>query len=100
MKTARKWVDFLSDEDLAFAKRLILTSGSLKDVAAQYGISYPTVRLRLDRLIAKIQVFDSAEITTEFERTVRSLCAENRIDTKTMKILLNAHHEDMEGLES
>ena len=47
---ARGWLEYMSEEDLAFIKRFVLASGSLKDVAAGYGISYPTVRLRLDRL--------------------------------------------------
>ena len=51
-----RWTDRLVDEDLAFVKRLVMTSGSLKDLASAYGISYPTVRLRLDRLIGKIRV--------------------------------------------
>src|SRR2546430_7511402 len=36
----------LSEEDLGFLKRFLLAGGTLKDLAAQYGISYPTVRLR------------------------------------------------------
>ena len=34
----------------------MLASGSLKEVAHQYGVSYPTVRLRLDKLIQKIRL--------------------------------------------
>jgi len=44
------WIKELSEEDFQFIKRLILASGSLKDIASQYGISYPTVRIRLNRL--------------------------------------------------
>jgi len=92
----RKWTEMLSDEDLAFIKRFVLASGSLKDIAAAYGISYPTVRLRLDRLIAKIEVIDSQEITTEFERVLRSLYADGRIDMDTMRALLRAHEQERE----
>ena len=55
------WIEKLEDEDLAFVKRFVLASGSLKEVAAQYGVSYPTVRLRLDRLIQKIMLAESRE---------------------------------------
>ena len=61
----------MSDEDLSFIKRFVLASGSLKEVAAGYGISYPTVRLRLDRLIAKITVVENTDIRSEFERLLR-----------------------------
>ena len=55
-----------------FVKRFILSSGSLKDLAQAYGISYPTVRLRLDRLIAKIQVVEDQQVTSPFEKLLRA----------------------------
>lgn len=91
-----EWLDWLSDEDLAFLKRFVLASGSLKDLAAAYGISYPTIRLRLDRLIEKIKVVDSHQITSDFERTLRSMFADGRIDASTLKSLLVAHQQDLE----
>ena len=51
-----EWMVDLDDEDVAFVKRFLLASGSLKEVARQYGVTYPTVRLRLDRLIQKIRI--------------------------------------------
>jgi len=95
MPSAR-WLDYLSDEDLSFVKRLVLASGSLKEVAAGYGISYPTVRLRLDRLIAKIRITDNADIHSEFERVLRAQHAEGRIDAETLKTLLAGYQKDLE----
>ena len=69
---AASWLEQLSDEDVSFIKRFVVASGSLKELAKAYGISYPTVRLRLDRLIEKIKVLDSQEIVSEFERTLRA----------------------------
>ena len=91
-----RWIDYLSNEDLAFIKRLVLASGSLKELAAGYGISYPTVRLRLDRLIAKIGVVDSTEIQSEFERVLCAQHAEGRIDADTLKMLLAAYRRETE----
>jgi hypothetical protein len=93
----KKWVDLLSDEDLAFLKRFVLASGSLKGLAQAYGISYPTVRLRLDRLIEKIKILDSQEITSDFERVLRGQFAEGKIDMETLRVLLAAHREELEG---
>ena len=45
----------LPDEDQAFILRFFLTSGSLKEMATVMGISYPTVRNRLDDLITKVK---------------------------------------------
>ena len=50
MPGAPLWIGHLSEEDLVFLKRFLLAGGTLKDLAAQYGISYPTVRLRLTLL--------------------------------------------------
>lgn len=99
MRPAASWIDRLSDEDRSFLKRFLLASGSLKAVAAEYGISYPTVRLRLDRLIEKIKVFDDAQITTEFERTLRGLYADGKIDIETMKQLLIRHREELDAVQ-
>ena len=77
---AESWLTRLNDEDESFIKRFILASGSLKELAEAYGISYPTVRLRLDRLIEKIKILDSAEIVSEFERTLRARYAEGKLD--------------------
>jgi Domain of unknown function (DUF2089)-HTH len=93
----KSWIDYLTEEDLAFVKRFILASGSLKALAEAYGISYPTVRLRLDRLIAKIGVVDDHQITSPFERTARALYAEGKLDGPTLKALLAAHCEETEG---
>jgi hypothetical protein len=95
-RAAKTWIDYLTDEDLAFVKRFILASGSLKEVAQAYGISYPTVRLRLDRLIAKIQVVDDQQITSPFEKLVRSAFAEGKIDLSTLRLLLTVHREELE----
>jgi len=90
----KRWIDFLEDEDLAFIKRLVLFSGSLKDLATAYDVTYPTVRLRLDRLIAKIKVYDDNEIQDEFERHLRATYAEGKIDPESFKRLLAAYRNE------
>jgi len=45
----------LPEDDQAFILQFFLTSGSLKEMASRLGISYPTVRNRLDDLIAKLK---------------------------------------------
>ncbi len=92
------WIDRLSDEDKSFLKRFVLASGSLKAVAEEYGISYPTVRLRLDRLIEKIRIFDSEQIISEFERQLRAQHIDGKLDHATMKILLDAHRAEQSRL--
>ena len=90
------WFEQLSEEDAAFIKRFVEASGSLKDLAKAYGISYPTVRLRLDRLIEKIKILNSQEILSGFERALRARFAEGKIDKETLKALLIAHQKELE----
>ena len=37
-----EWMTGLEEEDVTFIKKFILASGSLKEVAGQYGVTYPT----------------------------------------------------------
>jgi hypothetical protein len=45
----------LADEDLDLVARLVVHSGSLKDLAIAYDVSYPTIRARLDRVIERLK---------------------------------------------
>lgn len=45
----------LPREDLDLIVELVLQSGSLKDVAQRYGVSYPTIRVRLQRVIERLK---------------------------------------------
>ena len=96
-KPTGNWVRMLTEEDIGFIKRFILASGSLKELASIYDISYPTVRLRLDRLIEKIKVFDAFEKASEFELLIRSFYAEGKIDMVIFRTLLETHKKEMEA---
>ncbi len=96
MTAAKTWLDFLSEEDLSFIKRFVLASGSLKEMATAYGVSYPTIRLRLDRLIAKVQVVDQQQTLSDFERLARAQYADGKLDLDTLRVLLRAHQVALE----
>ncbi len=92
------WLNALDDEDLNFLKRFVIASGSLKELARVYGVSYPTVRLRLDRLIQKIQVIDEAAEFSPFERKLRLLLADGAISAATFKTLLEAYEQEIQSI--
>lgn len=48
----------LSEEDQQFVLAFIKCSGSLKQMAADMGLSYPTVRNILDNIIEKLNSYD------------------------------------------
>ena len=89
------WMAELEDEDLTFIKKFLLASGSLKEVASLYGVSYPTVRLRLDRLIQKIQLKENAE-ADPYISLVKRLAVDDKLDFDTAKILITAYRKTKE----
>ncbi len=89
----KRWLENLEDEDLMFLKRFLMASGSLKDLAEAYGVSYPTVRLRLDRLIQKVRILEDARSLDVFERQLRAEFAEGRLDETTFRRLQRVYHQ-------
>ena len=82
-----EWMAGLEDEDIAFIKKFLLASGSLKEVAQQYGVTYPTVRLRLDKLIQKIQISEDTS-NEPYVSLVKRMVVNDKIDFDTAKILI------------
>jgi len=91
-----EWMAGLEDEDMVFIKKFILASGSLKEVAGQYGVTYPTVRLRLDRLIQKIKLGENRE-ADPYIATIKRLAVEDKLDFDTAKLLIAEYKKQRKG---
>jgi hypothetical protein len=80
----------LTEEELDLVLQMVLASGSLKELAHTYQVSYPTIRLRVDRLIERLRQFmggappdpmmqlladlvERGEVTVAAARSVRDL---------------------------
>ena len=87
------WILVLENEDLEFVKNLVLHSGSLKDIAKVYEVSYPTVRLKLDRLINKIKMNDAVE-NEEFIKFIKSLSIDDRISVADAKLIIEKYKQE------
>jgi hypothetical protein len=85
-----EWMANLDDEDVVFIKKFLLASGSLKEVARQYGVTYPTVRLRLDRLIQKIEISED-NATEPYIGLIKRLAVNEKVDFDTAKILISEY---------
>ena len=85
-----EWMAGLEEEDVAFIKRFILASGSLKEMAGQYGVTYPTVRLRLDRLIQKIRLTEDTA-ADPYIATIKRLAMNEKLDLDTAKVLITEY---------
>ncbi|MDF2678012.1 MAG: hypothetical protein K0Q97_2349 [Bacillota bacterium] len=85
-----EWMINLDDEDVSFMKKFIMASGSLKEIAKLYGVTYPTVRLRLDKLIQKIQISEDTA-TEPYIALIRRLAVNEKVDFDTAKILISEY---------
>ncbi|MBS4203539.1 DUF2089 family protein [Lederbergia citrea] len=83
-----EWMVNLEDEDIMFIKKFLQASGSLKEVANQYGVTYPTVRLRLDRLIQKIQISEDTS-NEPYIGLIKRMVINEKLDFDTAKILIS-----------
>lgn len=88
-----QWILELDIEDLTFIKNFILCSGSLKEMEKVYDVSYPTVRLRLNKLIQKIQINDKKE-EEPFIKYIKGLALDERLDVETAKDILDKYKKE------
>lgn len=90
-----EWMAELDEEDVAFIRRFLLASGSLKEVAGEYGASYPTVRLRLDRLIQKIRLGED-RAADPYVALIKRLAVSDKVDFDAAKILISEYKKQKE----
>ena len=91
-----EWMAALEEEDISFIKNFVLASGSLKEMAKHYGVTYPTVRLRLDKLIQKINISDDyAE--EPYVALIKRMAVNDRLDFDTAKILISEYKKSKSG---
>ncbi len=88
-----QWILALEPEDATFLKNFVLKSGSLKEIAKLYEVSYPTVRLRLDKLIQKIELSDQKE-EEPFSTFIKGLAVDARIDLEIAKIIIDKYKQE------
>ena len=96
MELVPDWMTGLDEEDVAFIRKFLLASGSLKEVARVYGVSYPTVRLRLDRLIQKIRLSEAQE-GDPYIAQIKRLALNGRLDLDTAKLLIEGYKQQRKG---
>ena len=92
-----QWMLALEPEDSAFLKNFALKSGSLKEIARLYQVSYPTVRLRLDKLIQKIELADQQE-EEPFTAFIKGLAVDSRFDVETAKQIIDKYEKERQHI--
>ena len=94
-----RWTDILEPDDLNFVRRFVLSSGSLKEMAEEYGVSYPTIRQRLDGLIEKIRRATKEKPVSELRRVIRKMVENGELDLPDARKILTAGAKDLKDLE-
>ncbi|MED4285141.1 DUF2089 family protein [Priestia megaterium] len=95
IKDVPSWILSLESDDLEFIRKFVLNSGSLKQLAKDYEVSYPTVRLRLDRLIQKVEINEEHN-KEELISLVKKLAVEERISLEDAKLIIEKYKEEKE----
>lgn len=90
------WIENLENDEIDFIKNFVIMSGSLKELGKMYDVSYPTVRLRLDRVIQKIKMNDQ-EINEPYINLIKRLAIDDKIETDVAKILIKEYRNSIIG---
>jgi hypothetical protein len=87
----------LEAEDLEFILRFVLASGSLKDVAVQYGVSYPTIRGRLDRLIERLRQLAEGRTPDPMAELLSEFIEKGQLSARSARKILDVHRSRLDG---
>lgn len=87
------WFVNLEREDQEFVKQLVIASGSLKQLAMIYQVSYPTVRMRLNTIIQKINFIEDNGANT-FETKVMKLVIDEKLSLEVAKQIITDFREE------
>jgi hypothetical protein len=71
----------LPREDLELITELVLQSGSLKGLAKAYGVSYPTIRGRLDKVIERLRGLIEGRVPDPVSDLLASLVERGELST-------------------
>ena len=83
----------LADEDLDMVLNLVLASGSLKELARRYQVSYPTIRGRLDKLIDRLQALVADRPLDPMADQLAKLVERGELSLEGAKATLALHRE-------
>ena len=95
MKNIPQWITELSEEDLNFVKRFVLSSGSLKEMAKIYGVTYPTVRSRLDRVIKQILSSDEKK-EDAYISLIKKMVLDEKLEFDAAAVLIQEYRKEKE----
>ena len=87
----------LPAEDLDLIVELVLQSGSLKGLAEAYGVSYPTIRARLDRVIERLRGVVRGDSPDPMNELLARLVEQGQLTPPAARSLREQHRAAMES---
>lgn len=87
-----------AEQDMLF--ELLLASGSLKSLAERYGVSYPTIRARLDRLIARVEELQADSGVDQLAHKLADLIEVGSMQPQAAREVLELHRTILESAQS
>jgi len=89
------WFLDLEEEEQEFLKRFILASGSLKQLAKYYKVSYPTVRIRVDKIIEKIKLKNYNQ--DSFKVKLMQMVIDEKVSLDSAKEIIREYEDSING---
>ena len=90
----------LEEDDLDFIVQFVLASGSLKDMAQLYGVSYPTIRATLDRVIANLRQKLSVGGPDEMTELLATLVERGELKPAQAKRIRELHRSAVDEVQA
>lgn len=84
----------LNDADREFVLRMVLASGSLKELALAYGVSYPTIRARLDRVIEHLKAAQAGRPPDAMAQLLADFVEEGQLASAAAQAILQLHRQE------
>ena len=95
MKEVPIWITDLEEDELKFIKKFVLASGSLKEMADMYKVTYPTVRARLNNIIEKVKMSEENK-EDSYVKLIKKLALEEKLDFDAAAILIREYRSKKE----
>lgn len=87
----------LPREDLDLIVQLVLKSGSLKDLATSYGVSYPTIRARLDRVMERLAAAVEGRKRDPLSELLATLVERGEMSVSAARVIRDEARKHMQG---
>ena len=85
----------MPEEDLDFILQFVLESGSLKEMARLHGVSYPTIRASLDRVIVSLRERMQGRAPDPLTDLLADLLERGEIKATTARSIRSVYREQL-----